>query len=81
MGGSEMAWVSLLFWAAPLAVAVVAVRWMLAATRRAKALADSDEGYRQLAKDVAATQRQTVELLAGLQNRIDGIEKILSDVS
>ena len=61
-------------------VIIIVIVWQLFATRRAHAALSRDEAYRKIAEQANETQRKTHEELADLRQRIERIEKLLSEV-
>lgn len=61
-------------------VVAVVVIWQVAATRRAKAAADTADAYRRLAEQVAAVQRETSQQLAEIRQSLTALQQILKDV-
>lgn len=63
-----------------LTVIVTVVIWQLFATRRAHAALARDDAYRKLAERATEAQQKTSEDLSDLRQRVERIEKLLSEV-
>jgi hypothetical protein len=62
------------------AIVIVVVIWQLFVTRRAHAVLARDEAYRKLAEQTAESHQATAAGIEDLRQRIERIEKLLSEV-
>ena len=61
-------------------VIIVVIIWQLFASRRAHAALTRDDAYQKLAERATEVQQKTSEDLADLRQRMERIEKIISEV-
>jgi hypothetical protein len=59
---------------------LIVVIWQIFSTRRANAALTRDDAYRKLAEQATSAQQRTADDLTDLRQRVERIEKILSQV-
>ncbi|KQZ16547.1 MULTISPECIES: hypothetical protein [Streptomyces] len=61
-------------------VVITVIIWQFGANWRAKAVLAREEEYRKLAEQSLEAQQQTERQLAGIQTRMESLERILKEV-
>lgn len=61
-------------------VVITVIIWQFGANWRAKAVLAREEEYRKLAEKSLAAQQETERQLAGIQGRMESLERILKEV-